>query len=223
MNLCQNSLETFAKGNIERMLGAWRGAQGFSKLGIEFDYQKLDAITLGVTSGLGHFAGANLLDIGCNSGLHSLVAASVANEVVGCDREELFINRANAAKKALLAANEIKDNVRFVIGDFVDSLDPNINAVLACRILYHIGDDNLEQLMAFTRSNVTRFMIQCRPKRDCLYPPNEIAYTKRFNGLYKVADCTTFLEACGFRSICIWQLRELWSNGESFPVLYASK
>ncbi len=85
-------LEGFAQKNIEFLLHSWTISDSHSRIDISADYQKLDGITQIVSKGLGAFRGDDVLDIGCNSGLHSIVVSSVANSVVGCDQDDLSWN-----------------------------------------------------------------------------------------------------------------------------------
>lgn len=223
MNKQEYSLIEFAERHMDGFLSAWREADGNSSVDISYDYQKLDAITGLVISGLGRFSGSNVLDIGCNSGLHSLLVSSVAKSVTGCDQQELFINRAKKAK-AYLDGNYIQtSSLRFAISDFREQLNPDIDSIIANRILYHLSDESVDFLADFIRRNVSKMMIQCRPKRDIVYSGRDICQTKRYNGLYKVHDCVNFLVDCRFTELDVWGLRELWNNGENFPVIFARK
>lgn len=219
-----NTPLTFARCHIDNFINVWKTANGHSNQVTNCDYQKLDELTELVTQALWRFEGNNVLDIGCNSGLHSLALSTVANTVIGCDREELFINRANAAKQYLRLAGQNPCNLHFEKSDFINLLKPDINAILACRILYHIGDSHLAVLMKFLRGNVEKIIIQCRPQRDIVYPSDQIAYTKDYRGLYKVRDCVDLLEDCGFKKIEIWGFEHLPKyNNEQFPVIYGEK
>ena len=83
----------------------------------------------------GALAGS-LLDVGCGTGEHGLMAASVGLEVTGVDLAEKAIDsaRAKAADRGL--------NARFLVWDALDlpGLGQQFDTVLDCG-LYHIFDD----------------------------------------------------------------------------------
>lgn len=86
-----------------------------------------------------------VLDVGCGTGEHALLAASLDLEALGIDTAPRAIELANqkAAERRLRA--------RFVVWDALDlpSLDENFDTVLDCG-LFHVFDDN--DRVGFVRS-----------------------------------------------------------------------
>lgn len=211
----------YAEACIGDLISAWRRVDDSAP--IAADYQKLDGITNLVTKGLGYFRDSNVLDIGCNSGLHSIVVSSVSNKVIGCDPNEVFIRRARNGLAELIMNGKMKGFVNFYCSDFVELLDRDINGIILARILYHIGDERLSLLMEGLQSKIEKVLIQCRPGRVSVYQNQDVAVTKKYNGLYRVEDCLSLLGDVGFREARVWGGDPLWSGGECFPVIYGAK
>jgi len=223
INLDKNLLDV-AKNLEDQFLKAWAQADGKSNIFIKADYQKFDGITNLVTVALHLLRDSSVIDIGCNSGIHSIVSSLVAKNVTGYDVEELFINRARSAAVALKNAYNSQGELNFELDDFTRGLKgKQFNAVIAARILYHVGDEKIEILKSYCTENVEKIIIQCRPCRDKIYSSGQVARTTLYGGLYKVRDCIQFIEDCGFTEYSVWGLEELWKDGENFPVIYASK
>lgn len=219
-----NNLLSVAKKIEGDLIEAWLSANGESSIYIKAEYQRFDGITNLVTVGLHKLSGSNVLDIGCNSGLHSLISSIVANSVVGYDNQELYINRANEAKKIFGQLGHSIKSLNFELNDFTEALgDSGIDAIIAARILYHLGDEKIAILKEYIIKNVNKMIIQCRPSRDVIYSARDIAQTTVYGGLYKTTDCIQFLEDCGFTEYSVWGCEKLWKDGESFPVIFATK
>ena len=91
------------------------------------------------------------------------------------------------------------------------------------RILYHVGDAALLNLIEVIKSKIDKVLIQCRPMRDVVYKDEDISVTKLYNGMYKVEDCIDFVVDCNFNDFNVWGESPLWQGGESFPVIYSSR
>ena len=86
-----------------------------------------------------------LLDSGCGTGEHALMAASIGLEATGIDEAPLAIEKAQAK------ASERGLDVRFVVGSVLDlaKLDQRWDTVLDCGV-FHVFDD--DDRMAYVRS-----------------------------------------------------------------------
>jgi SAM-dependent methyltransferase len=103
--------------------------------------------------------GGRVLDVGCGTGEHVLMAAEVGCDAVGIDISSTAIRLAKAkAEKRGIAA-------RFVVGDArrLDSLGEHFDTVLDCG-LFHVFDDDdrwpfVESLAGAVRSGGRCFML----------------------------------------------------------------
>ena len=74
--------------------------------------------------------------------------------------------------------------------------------------------------------NVTKIIIQARPKRDAIYVDylnRAVSNTKMYGDLYKAEDCIRLLVDCGVDDLQVTSQQEMWPDGKSFPMIFASK
>lgn len=186
----------FFTRNKDFILGAWGAAEGDSPYA--FNYQQPDGWFMKMMArAIPNFSGKTVLDVGCNSGLNSLITAFSAEKVIGCDIIELFISRADAAKRALSRTRDFS-NVDFRLGDFRKFLQPEVNGMIAARILYHIADDGVEALKDFiSQRDSFTLLVHTRPGRAKVR-------TTAYNGLIELADLDAFFADTGMKAVGKW-------------------
>ena len=103
-------------------------------------------------------SGLNVLDIGCNNGLLSLVASQKFNKVVGIEQKNSIYKKALATKKVFKSQGFETNNVTFKNVSFKDYMsktvnsnesnfiDDNINVILGCQVIYHLNDTEIDLL-----------------------------------------------------------------------------
>jgi SAM-dependent methyltransferase len=178
------------------LLDAWKSAGGTAPN--EPGYQgPADGLSRMVFPAYKIFKDQIVLDIGCNSGLNTLAISLLAKKVTGCDTDEVYIRRAMAGRDYLGKFRDVA-NIEFSVGDFSTFLDEEITAIAAGRILYHIGDYNVDRLKEFIKGRSSFAMVvHTRPGRSQ-------SRTTAYNGLIEVADVTAFLHDCGLAVVDEW-------------------
>jgi SAM-dependent methyltransferase len=196
----------------EEILAAWSEIQGE---GYAADYQHITGpFAKMVYKGLTRFAGRSVLDIGCNTGQNTLAVSFYASEVIGCDEKDLSIRRAMRAKQ-IMAREFDMTRVQFAHGDVSTFLNDRIDAILACKVLYWVGDENIFRLRDFllNRTNF-RILIHTVPNRG-------VQKTKAYNGMFDIEDVKTFLTDAGFNSFDEWDFSA--SSGHRQACVYGEK
>lgn len=222
----ENNLFNLAKKHENLILELWASVEVDSKTVVSSSYQKLNKISYSIIQQLHRLEGSNVLDIGCNSGIYSLLGARYAKKMLGCDTKEGYIFRAQVAKQYFQNSVYDVSNTKFVVGNFVDYLNDDIDCIIASKVLYHLGDKNILALKNFLSIGKRKILIQARPQRDISfkkYPEwGVVSATKIYNGLYKLEDCLDFLRDCGFDSVEISSMT-VETNGEFLPIIYAAR
>ena len=181
-----------------------------------------------VYSQLAYLEGASVLDIGCNSGLYSLLAGAVANRVVGIDGHAEFIELADRARVFFQENMYDVAHVTFhqVTFERLNLVDLKIDCVLACNVLYHLTDYEIERLASLLESCQKAFF-QMRPRRRLAYErhPDTFYYvsrTTKYGGLYTVGHALEMLQDTGFRRLRV-ECEESYWDDESFPLVLAER
>ena len=97
----------------------------------------------------------NLLDIGCNNGLLSLIASQKFNKVVGIEQKESIYKKALATKSVFNSHKLDTGDVTFRNMSFKDYMlgqeswfeSDNINVLFGCQVIYHLNDTEIELLI----------------------------------------------------------------------------
>lgn len=181
-----------------------------------------------VIENLGLLRGRRILDIGCNSGIYSLLAAKNAEHVCGVDVGENFIRMAQAAKGWFQSHLHDVSHVQFVQSP-LESLKPeehSFDTVIATNVLYHLTDYEIgivEKLLASCR----HAFFQMRPRRQMAYERNKdsfffVSRNTRCGGLYTLGHAMEFLQELGFRHFEIRGEENYWGD-EPFPIIVATR
>jgi hypothetical protein len=185
----EQDLLSFFASHEEGLTNAWRSTGGEAPN--EADYQRpSDGISKMLFPSYQVFRHRSVLDMGCNSGLNSLAIALLARKVTACDTVDVYIRRALAGLEYIQHYAQVT-NLSFHVGDFSSFLSEDIDAIVAGRILYHIGNTNVLRLGAFiSQQDEFVAVIHTRPGRPA-------SRTTLYNGLIEVADVVNFLRDCG--------------------------
>ncbi len=127
--------------------------------------------------------GLSVLDVGCNAGLHSLVASKYCPAVTGA--EELHDIYLDALKMKDYFQNNVTgfhpDRVQFSDGSMAN-IEGEFEAVLAFNVLYHLNKPSLSRLSDILKT-AHRVLVQARKKvtkdhNNLNVPENIIAYLR---------------------------------------------
>jgi len=190
------------------------------------NYQDITSESESLIKCLPLLANSNVIDIGCSSGMNTLLAGRYSHSVIGVDPSEQLIKRALLAKKYFDDHVYSVHNVKFLNGNFSDYINKlNVDAVLASLVLYHLEDSNIEILSNFLKATAKKILIQARPQRMEAFKSHPewgvVSTTTLYNGLYKTEDCLNFIRDCGFVDASILYMDTYYH--EYFPIIYAEK
>ena len=103
-----------------------------------------------------------VVDIGCNAGLFSLVAAQRCRQVYGVEIDRRFLRHAKFVKGWWKGQGKRVDNVTFLEGSITAHLDlvSQATVVYASKVLYHaLLEEGLERLMDAIEKGRARLII----------------------------------------------------------------
>lgn len=139
------------KGQINRISGAYQSVGG-KRFGrhqiVEIPFVK----------------GLSVLDVGCNAGLHSLVASKYCPSVTGVEElHNIYIDAISMKSYFQKNIHEFNpDRVQFKDGSVVN-VEGEFEAVMAFNVLYHLDKPNLSRLTEILKS-AQRVLVQARKK-----------------------------------------------------------
>lgn len=172
--------------------------------------------------------GRRILDIGCNSGIYSLLAARHAEYVCGVDLSEKFIRMAQAAKVWFQEHLYDVSHVQFLQTplEAIKPAEHSFDTILACNVLYHLTDYEIgliEKLLVSCRSA----FFQMRPRRQMAYERSKetfffVSRNTRCGGLYTLGHAVEFLQQQGFHQFVIRGEENYWAD-EPFPIVVATR
>lgn len=220
-NTQPNNLISIISEHISKIQSEWNKIED----NYPSNYQDLNEKSKALIKHLHLLQDTNAIDIGCNSGMYTLLAARFCNSIIGTDTNKSMIERACIAKNYFENNIYSAHNTKFHLGNFADCLNSKINSVIASLVLYHIGDENVKILGNFINKNCNKIIIQARPQRDKAFEKNKhwmtVSNTKLYNGLYKIEDCLNFLRDNGFNDAKVLSMNTFYH--EYFPIIYAEK
>jgi len=215
-------LLSFARKHIGGLHALWK--EQSPEFGYYPTYQDVNEKSVALIEQLPRFRGRHLLDIGCNSGLYSCLAARSAASVLGCDVEPVLIARARSAA-AHLAPHLPAGSIDFRLGSFTDALDGRFDAVLASLVLYHVGDEALARLAQFLKAHKPLVILQVRPARAEAFAAKPewktVSTTQKYGGMYTVEGNLEFLRDCGYENATVHGMCSTLFYGEYFPIVTA--
>jgi len=149
------------RGQLKRLTSIWIKISPKQKL-----YQSPNRRLIIGTSNLDFLKGANVLDIGCNQGLHSLMLANRVEKVTGIEVTEGTYKRALCTQKHFTSLGYDSENVSFQHTELKDFEDfDGINAILACCCVYNMNDANIERFIKILKQ-CDRVVYQTRPSAN---------------------------------------------------------
>jgi len=106
--------------------------------------------------------GDRVLDVGCNAGLHSLIASEYCKEVVGVDVSEEFIDQAHFLKSVWKNESRDVSNVLFEVGNVLENLETieTFDVIFLLKVIYHSGFvDGVHDFMAAIEKSKVRALL----------------------------------------------------------------
>ncbi|MCC5989165.1 MAG: class I SAM-dependent methyltransferase [Pararhodobacter sp.] len=202
----------YFKSKKDELLAAWREVEvdGYAS-----DYQNIvGPFAKMVYKGMDRFKGRTVLDIGCNSGQNSIAVSFFAKEVIGCEVQNGPYMRALRSRD--IVSNDFPmDHVSIEKADVREALNDRFDAILACKVLYWVGDDNVRRIRDFLKGKSDfRILIHTVPGR-------EPVTTKIYNGMFEVNDIKSFLRDAGFETFEEWGFKS--SSGHIQTCIFSEK
>lgn len=136
------------------------------------------------------FEGSNLLDVGSNSGIHSMIASRYCNSVTALEMNPDHYKRAINVKKYFMDNIPEYDVSKVELcNSYLKDLQniERFNAVLACCVIYHLPDPELE-VVTNVLKNSNKVAFQVRPTKG-----------RGANDLWKPEKSVEYLENLGFK------------------------
>ncbi len=130
--------------------------------------------------------GLSVLDVGCNAGLHSLVASKYCPSVTGIDIYDTPFEIQSYFQKHIPVFHP--EIVQFVKGKVID-VKGSFEAVLAFNVLYHLDKRNLHRMTDILKG-AQRILVQARVK-----------VAKDQNSLHLPEKIVRYLEDIGFHCV----------------------
>jgi len=177
-------------------------------------YQKINARfknALSAINSLDFDASLNLMDIGCNNGILSVASSQKFGTVTGVEFKKGYYRNALTTKAFFSRKGFDLNGVSFennTVGSYLSSNpDNNINAILACQVLYHLSDEDIDELLNIL-DNVELFVCSARKDKN--------KNNNRFD-LFSVKGLTSFLTDNGFN------IDKLYHKESNWPLFIATK
>jgi hypothetical protein len=197
-----------------------------SKSSYPSNYQRVDEKTFPVIRELSGFQGMNVVDVGSNFGMFTLLLSGFAERVKGLERSEALYSDSLKVQDFFGSKGFDFPNVSFVnkTASWIPHLE--YDALLLTLVLYHLNNDEVDQLVEDARHKAERVVIQCRPGRQIRFErgalPDYVSRTDRFDGLYDLAGNIRFLKEIGLTKIRV-EVSPVLFGGEVFPVIVGSR
>jgi len=210
--------------SIHSLHAVWRDIEG----NYPHNYQNLSQSKAQVMlRALKFTLGQRVLEMGCNSGLYTLIMSNYASSVDAIDIDGPNIQRAKAGFDFAQSNGWCADNINFECSGIIEFINDraDFDCFVASLVLYYLKDDEVVKLRDYIRKNINRIIVQCRPARKKLVENNPqyglVSYTSLYNGLYDISDNLNFLHDCGFKDVLVYGMGEI--ENDACPVLIADK
>lgn len=190
------------------------------------DYQRVDNKTEPVIKVMDHLAGGNVVDIGSNFGMFSLLLGPITTSVIGLERSPEIHNISNSIKEFFTVGGYDLENVSFLNKSLKGICELDYDSLLMTLVLYHLSNDEVDLLVEDAAKKCDRVLIQCRPGRGTQFHSGKltdhVSRNDRFNGLYDIAGNIMFLKEIGMKKIEVTVSTDLFGT-EVFPVIAGKK
>jgi len=196
-------------------------------------YQSFSPKSVAVIDSLPYLQNRRVLDIGCNSGVYSCLAAFFSESVIGTDTNPKLIERANLTDEYFRDKFSDMKRVEFTADPFDQIISSGrVDSLIMTLVLYHIGDRNVRKLGDLIAEHIESVVIQVRPGRRNAFAKNpnwkSPTTTQVYNGLFSIEDTFDFLRDYGFSNATVTHLDALFaseknSDPEYFPMILATK
>jgi 2-polyprenyl-3-methyl-5-hydroxy-6-metoxy-1,4-benzoquinol methylase len=196
-------------------------------------YQTFSPKAIAVIDSLPHLQNLRVLDLGCNSGVYSCLAAFYSQSVIGADTNPKLIERAQLTNEYFRCRFPDFRQVEFTTNPYHQIIrSGSVDCLLMTLVLYHIGDEQVRVLGDLISQHIKSVVIQVRPGRRNAFAKNpnwkSPTTTQVYNGLFSIEDTLDFLRDYGFSSAKITHLDALFaseknSDPEYFPMIIATK
>jgi SAM-dependent methyltransferase len=210
--------------SVKSLHDLWRNIEG----GYPYNYQNLTQSKAEVMlRALKYTSGQRVLEMGCNSGLYTLIMSNYASSVDAIDIDGPSILRAKAGFDFARSNGWCADNINFECAGVIEFINDHADydCFVASLALYYLNDDAVVKLRDYIRNHISRIIVQCRPARKKLVENNpqygRVTYTSLYNGLYDLSDNLNFLQDCGFKEVLVYGMGEI--ENDSCPALIADK
>ena len=149
-------------------------------------------------------SGKNVLDIGCNAGLVSLISKKLgAKKVVGIDKRDQAIEQAKMGVQSWGKKGLLKDekNISFVSGNISDNLNlvRESNFLIMIRSIYHLRENildimnivkNKKDMVILVQGNLAR---KSKQKQEKTPYGNKLALASSISSFLKSYNFDTFI------------------------------
>jgi hypothetical protein len=190
--------------------------------GYPADYQRVDQKTLPVINQLPVLSGCDVLEVGSNYGMYSLLMSPIANLVYALEPDKAIHSVSLSWRHFFESDGYTFENVQFLNKGVSHAPDVSYNALLLTLVLYHLTNDEIDILLDDARTKAERIVIQCRPARMLARQKGSfsgyVSKNSRFDGLFDIAGNIRFLKEIGMRSVSVSVSEQLLGD-EVFPVI----
>ena len=190
------------------------------------DYQRIDQKTIPVIERLEIFRGLNVLEVGSNYGMYSLLMSEIAYKVFALEIDKSIYEVGLKWRQFFENLGCSFYNLEQINDEATRAKQINYDALLLTLVLYHLNDAEIDLLIEDAKAKCEKIVIQCRPARNLAAQrgafTGHISKTTRFDGLFDIAGNIKFLEAVGMKRISV-TVSEKMLGSEVFPVLVGQR
>lgn len=210
--------------SISSFYELWRDIDG----SYPYNYQNLSQLkSQTMLRAISYTKERKVLEIGCNSGLYTLMISNYASSIDAIDIDYANVQRALAGFRFARSNGWCLNNINFECARATEFLanHEEYDCLVAALVLYYFKDDEIMMIKDYIQKNISRLIIQCRPARRKLVENNpqygRVSYTSLYGGMYDIAGNLQFINDCGFRDVRIFGMGDM--EDDHCPVIIADK
>ncbi|MDO9639976.1 MAG: hypothetical protein Q7J44_15675 [Pseudotabrizicola sp.] len=190
--------------------------------GYPLSYQRVDQKTEPVIRKLELFRNRNVLEIGSNFGMYTMLTSQFAKTVTGLEIDRSIFDISGRWLQFFKDKGYSFDNITLLNESAATCTRIDYDALLLTLVLYHLSDDEIDLIIEDAKKKCDCVVIQCRPGRILAAErgsfSGHISKNTRFDGVFDIAGNIRFLEALGMKKISV-AVSEKMLGSEVFPVL----